>query len=232
MTKIFYKYVCVCDFVVPSAGIGIPSEIAMECGAVRMPGDPTPSPNNMNQHFRGMPHPFGPHSPLGGLNSQFQQSPRIPAPPVFEGAQSMQGNNWGMQPSVMNSGPMNWGRPTNWGAPSFPHPRFLAGTPGMLSHSTTSGPPPAWSRNQNPPSQKRRQNAHQVHFMGRNRRTTAAPKIPNPYGIAINKNHNRGHHPKRSRLQSKDVAIETQNNPADETGKYFTNSHLFKINFI
>lgn len=201
---------------VPSVGIGVQNEIAMECGPVRLPGEPTPSPDMVNQNHRGMPSPFGPFSPMGSMNPQFQQSPRIPAPPVFEGIQT-QGNAWGVPPRAMASGPMNWGGVQNWGGPPFPHPRFTSGT--QDAQSTTSAPPAAWSRNQNPPAQ--RQNNHQVHFMGGNRRATPAPAAPNPYGVTINNAQNRGHNPRRSRFEGKDVVIESKDKSTEKTGECF-----------
>ncbi|XP_061177104.1 uncharacterized protein LOC133185832 [Saccostrea echinata] len=205
----------VSKLLVPPVGIGVQNEIAMECGPVRMPGDPTPSPNSINRNFGRLPGPFGPFAPMGALNSQFQQSPRIPAPPVFEGMQqTMQPNNWGMPLPGMNPGPKNWMGPTNWVVPSFP--RFSAGPQNLQFSSSTSSPPPAWSRNQNQPSHHGRRNGHQVHFMGGNRRTTAAPKNLSPYGIAIN--NNRRNPPTRSRLRSKDAI--TKNDEADNMVVY------------
>lgn len=182
---------------------------------MRLPGEPTPSPDMMNQNHGGMPNPFGPFSPMGSMNPQFQQSPRIPAPPVFEGIQT-QGNTWGVPPRAMASGPMNWGGVQNWGGPPpFPHPRFTSGT--QDAQSTTSAPPAAWSRNQNPPAQG--QNSHQVHFMGSNRRATAAPVAPNPYGVTIHNAQNRGLNPRRSRFEGKDVVIESKGTSTEKTGE-------------
>ncbi|XP_061176331.1 uncharacterized protein LOC133185243 isoform X2 [Saccostrea echinata] len=145
----------VSKLLVPPVGMGVQVEIALECGPVRMEGEPTPDPNSINRNNFGpmpFPGPFGPYSPLGTLNSQFQQSPRIPAPPVFEGVQTMQTSGWRAPFPVINTGPMNWGRPTtNWGSPQFQFPKFSAGPQNTQSASTTSSPPAAWSRNEKPP---------------------------------------------------------------------------------
>ncbi|XP_062594105.1 uncharacterized protein LOC134255592 [Saccostrea cucullata] len=206
----------VAKLLVPPAGFGVQNEIAMECGPVRMPGDPTPSPNSINRNLRRMPGPFGPYGPMGAMNPQFQQSPRIPAPPVFEGMQqTMQPNNWGMSLPGMHPGPKNWMGPTNWVAPSFP--QFPAGPQNLQSSPTTSSPPPAWSRNQNQPSHHGRRKGHQVHFMGGSRGTTAAPPNNlNPYGIVMN--NNRRGQPTRSRLRSKEAV--TKNDEADNLVVY------------
>lgn len=174
----------------------------MECGPVRLAGEPTPAPNSVN-NLGGLPFPgaFGPYSPLGTLNSPYQQSPRIPAPPVFEGAQTMQTTNWGAQFPNMNRGPQNWVGPRNWGPPQFQMPNFFVGP---QTATTTVGPPPAWARNEKPP--------------------TSSNSRP-PLMTATRKLHLQ---PKRSRIQSKDVVIETHNG-VDASGIVAFNCRKFHM---
>mgnify|MGYP003686191007 CR=1 FL=1 len=176
---------------VPPVGIGMQNEIAIECGPVRTEGEPTPSPNSFNNP---MPFPgaFGPYSPLGTLNSPFQQSPRIPAPPVFEGVPPMQAPGLGPPYPGMNPGPMPWRQQTNWGPPQFQAPTFSMG-PSNVATTTTSGPAQAaWTRNEKPP--------------------LPSLKIP-PLMTAT-----RRQQPTRSRIQSKDIVVESQQSNANNTG--------------
>lgn len=173
--------------------MGMQNEIAIQCGPVRNAGDPTPAPNSMNNNPMGMPFPgsFGPYSPLGMLNSPFQQSPRIPAPPVFEDANSMQPPNGMPYPGMGPQG--NWGGQTNWGTPQFQAPKFSFGPPG--GGTTTTAAPPAWARNEKPPL------------------TIASNRGP-PLMTAT-----RRLQPTRQRIQSKDVVVETQDGGVDNTGQ-------------
>nr|XP_022291497.1 uncharacterized protein LOC111102869 [Crassostrea virginica] len=182
----------VSKLLVPPVGIGMQNEIAIECGPVRTEGEPTPSPNSFNNP---MPFPgaFGPYSPLGTLNSPFQQSPRIPAPPVFEGVPPMQAPGLGPPYPGMNPGPMPWRQQTNWGPPQFQAPTFSMG-PSNVATTTTSGPAQAaWTRNEKPP--------------------LPSLKIP-PLMTAT-----RRQQPTRSRIQSKDIVVETQQSNANNTGR-------------
>ncbi|XP_062594104.1 uncharacterized protein LOC134255591 [Saccostrea cucullata] len=240
----------VSKLLVPPVGMGVQVEIALECGPVRMAGEPTPDPNSINRSNLGpMPFagPFGPYSPLGTLNSQFQQSPRIPAPPVFEGSQAMPTSGWRAPFPVINTGPMNWGRPaTNWGPPQFQFPKFSAGPQNTPSGSTTTSPPAAWSRNEKPPipsnnkpalmtatrkqqPQPPRKNPGQVN------RGPVQPKRAQPNQARRGQGQpNRGPspprrgpgpprrgpvQPKRARIESKDTVIETKDKSVDKTGQ-------------